>query len=157
MNITCQQCDKIFSVRPSKSNQKFCSRECKGHSQKTSILINCQECNTGFYAKPCDIKRSRKYCSHKCRGIGHGKVYSKENHPMWKGGKPSHTCIYCGKEFARYIHNSNRGTAEYCSSACMYAALSGENATLWKGGEIERTCETCNTQFYIRQHRVSMS
>ena len=64
------------------------------------------------------------------------KRISKENHPMWNGGKPK--CIDCSKVIS------------YVSKRCNSCAKKGEKAPNWKGGITE---ERKLTLFYNRQRR----
>lgn len=50
-----------------RSSVKFCSQKCFHNSNKTSILVNCKNCNLEFYKKPSQLKCSpNSFCSRSC-------------------------------------------------------------------------------------------
>jgi hypothetical protein len=99
--IICIKCDKHFLDYPSRTNKKFCSRECYNKYQRGRTFgpksptwkggqskHTCKECLRTFL----EYKyRKAKFCSRRClweykRG---------KNGITWKGGKPN--CKICGK------------------------------------------------------------
>lgn len=84
----CQFCNGIFLARRDRLG-KYCSRACnkKAHPiPRDRIDLECGNCNAIFTVKKYRVK-SAKYCSLKCLSISRGRMFSKENHPRWKGGK----------------------------------------------------------------------
>lgn len=132
--ITCKICGTKFSApnffvyheNPAR-RPKYCSKSCmaKGmsinHSGENNplwvekISIACQQCNESFSVTQDAIDAGRKFCSHKCACQNKSQVYRRENHWLWKGGKPidygpdwlkisaqvrkrdNQTCKVCGK------------------------------------------------------------
>ncbi len=67
VEMICIQCEKLFSVVPSKYNiRKYCSRKCFSEALSKKILKSCLFCEESFLFSPRLIKR--KYCSTKCSG-----------------------------------------------------------------------------------------
>jgi len=69
----CQQCGKLEMRTPSEAGRfQFCSRACRGASQRAAPSYECQTCGTTFFRK----KRggdTMEYCSRECSAIGIGK------------------------------------------------------------------------------------
>lgn len=83
VDITCVQCGKVFTVRPSHafntslgSAKKYCSRACKGLARRgawpiektNQVLYTCQECGNQWHGKR-SLQHRKKYCSRECLGV----------------------------------------------------------------------------------------
>jgi len=103
---------------------------------KRMIKVICKTCGKEFLAKPCDIKRGRKYCSEKC--------YLKSR----LTGKQI-TCKYCGKVFyatKKAISRYNAG--KYCSWDCFKKDKS-RNLNL-----IKVRCDYCGKYMYKWKNHI---
>lgn len=70
INKTCIICSKIFSIRKSLSNAKYCSNECKIQGMRARTVLHevvCTYCNKHFKIIPSRFKgKSRFYCTRSC-------------------------------------------------------------------------------------------
>lgn len=103
--VPCQQCGKMFYVRPSHLNLgsgKYCSKECaaKGRIKKPEP---CPCCGKLFVKRPKQI-----YCSRSCAAKANHASSSRT--PLKSG-----ICKVCKKEFVHGVAQS------ICSHACLFA------------------------------------
>lgn len=109
----CKQCSEVFIRPDSYTNRNvwnkklFCSKQCRGASERTSVEKQCQQCNKQMLVEQ-NLLKSKKYCSNACRIAGFNPVFTEESrrkiaeahkgkpkinmprgekHHMWKGGK----------------------------------------------------------------------
>ena len=105
------------------------------------IEIICKQC--GNTAKIIKYQRSGEFCSQRCstqwkRG---------ENHPMWKGGKATLICEYCGKPYKDNLTADRK----YCSNSCSAKRRVGPLNPAWQGGiSFEPYCPKFNAEFKER-------
>jgi endogenous inhibitor of DNA gyrase (YacG/DUF329 family) len=67
--VNCTVCKKDYKVRPYQvNNTKFCSIECKNHTQYTRRDYRCAGC--GKEAQTSGSRPRKKYCSMECKSIG---------------------------------------------------------------------------------------
>lgn len=149
----CKNCDKYYEGR----GKYYCSRLCSSKftaNSRSKILkgrmlspstqfksghipwninktkkLKCIICGITF--APGDIKRNHKYCSNKCKGIGHSKYRIGENSSNWKGGftKILHT----------WRHNSRHNQ--------------------WRNQVLMRdncTCQMCGYQKELHAHHIKL-
>jgi len=125
---TCKQCNSAFNVKPSHSEQYFCSRNCKTEyealhgrpaAQKQMLQFTCKECGSPFKFKPAYVRHYQSkfgkapvYCSMPCSDKGRRKD-ADERHKT--------RCKNCGNEFYR-TRRKGSGTIyheqELCSKQC---------------------------------------
>src|ERR1700678_480543 len=126
----CLQCLKPFSVKPSRSERKFCSGGCKtahetAHGRpaahKPMIEFNCRECGKPFTVKPADVRfynskygKDPAYCSIPCSAVGRRKDTML---------RQRFTCLQCGKEQSRRRKPGGRVYAQqkFCNTECKAA------------------------------------
>jgi endogenous inhibitor of DNA gyrase (YacG/DUF329 family) len=100
------------------------------YKRKKRIKIKCLICGRKVYTSPAFIKRERKYCSNKCKGIGH------------RVRRPKRKCSMCGKTFIR--RRNLRGKNSFCSQKCYWdfrKLKKGTSNPNWKGGYSK--CSIC--------------
>lgn len=102
---TCPQCHIPFNAKRKK--QVYCSRFCKGESQKLKIEYQCAGCGKKFWNYPY-LKRKSNYCSLNC--------YHNFNRK-----KQTRTCLACGKEFKVKNYLILKGFGKFCSRKCQHA------------------------------------
>lgn len=79
--------------------------------------------------------RKRVYCSRKCYGL----AARGENHPKWNGGKESHVCTQCGKEYDDYSPPSKEFLKKrFCGMACKRKWFREKNHPAWLGEDYPR-------------------
>jgi hypothetical protein len=137
--VTCLQCGKRYTVRPSeKSNLSYCSRECYGKSKtkQASVERECFYCGEKFNS----FKSSgQRFCSQKCGAqarrielhfcpCGNNSVKNRQSkycsdecrnkYGKTKTGQPPvvKICLGCNEEFSRPWYYS--GKMLYCSNEC---------------------------------------
>lgn len=98
---TCKQCKKVFEVKPSKSDTKFCGHECYvADGRKRWVVKTCLECRKEFRS----IKSAeRSLCSKTCQN-----VYQKGR---YKARTVVRNCLKCERAFrsrGRYNKVCNR-------------------------------------------------
>lgn len=103
--ITCQQCHEPLIKIQQKYHRKFCSRNCKGESQKKRIILTCTGCSKKFSVHPY-LKRKSNYCSRKC---------------YWDSTrtKEKRLCSECHKQFFATGAQLRNGFGIYCSKKCQ--------------------------------------
>lgn len=62
ITIKCIHCGKEFDVIPSKSSQKYCSRDCFTAARRKKIERVCPHCGKTFV----NLMNRTKYCSRDC-------------------------------------------------------------------------------------------
>jgi len=128
---TCLYCGKTFTVYPSGSSRRFCSKECSNKNRmnkRTGIEKDCLVCGKVFYVFPKD--KHQKCCSMKCSFILRKK----------KTPKIKIICNGCGKEF--FVTPSHSHT-KFCNKKCSHEYRM-----------VERTCEWCGKKFSVKLSRV---
>ena len=104
-NATCYVCNKKFRRVPSRIKTiNFCSKECRGISQRKRVIIHCDNCKKEISVLPY-YESIRKYCSQKCASEAS------------KTGSIGH-CENCGKMFYKTPSKDKK----YCSPKCASEA-----------------------------------
>lgn len=128
----CCYCGKsVMVIRSRYDSWMCCSRDCRNKFiLSNKIIQKCYTCGKEFYVTQSDIKRNKKYCSHKCYGKILSKMYLKSGNPQWKDGrslknkrimdarykewvklvniKCHNTCQSCGVQRHRFNHGMSR-------------------------------------------------
>lgn len=118
ITLDCNGCGSSFEVYPSKSDKKFCSRECWSDSSR--VEKTCEFCSEGFWTyKSVD----KKYCSDEC--------YREDNSKSFKTVE----CEFCGSEFEKDIKQIEKYPRHFCNKSCKASSQTGEDSTNWKGGD----------------------
>ena len=93
--LTCEQCNNKFEVYPSRKNQKFCNKKCKGewmndqkgknspHWQGGKVTLICKQCNNKYQSAQ---SKNQKFCSKECQSKYKSENNISENHWNWQGG-----------------------------------------------------------------------
>lgn len=162
ITVKCKVCGNLFKKYRCKP-QVTCSVKCgiiyAGERRKRRTIIVCEIC--GEKVSVPLSKSNRRFCSNKCRNIGHGFDVSGEKHPSWKGGKTPHhrghkwgsirtemikiynnTCQDCGKTLEDkdcHIHH----IIPYCHYNTSEEANTPNNLVL--------LCRSCHTK---RERRI---
>ena len=137
---SCEHCQKIMMVQPSRKNRRFCSRQCKWDYTKEhgNTELTCEICFrkytiANFFADATDGRKSR-YCSKDCQYKAFSEKRLGKGNPLWVD-KIKKTCPVCKKEF--WVAPSNKLIC--CSSECGHKRRSKiyrrENHWLWTGGK----------------------
>lgn len=108
---SCPVCCSIFEVYPSQADRVHCSRGCAGIARRTRDRANllCEACGED---RP--VNRQR-FCSAACAYTGR----KGDKSPRWRGGgRVKSVCVGCGKDFAAYRPDVERGYGKYCSQGC---------------------------------------
>jgi hypothetical protein len=90
MITICKECDKTFSILPSRVNinGNYCSRQCMHKSfrarpeRRNGIVKQCEVCSSMFY-----VTQSRsyyKFCSYRCRGLSCSMNTRGSKHWRWR-------------------------------------------------------------------------
>ncbi len=119
IQLTCQQCGKLFSAKPKDAGRKFCEFACykayeaehgRERNKVEPIRFTCKNCEKPFQRNPGELRSYHKkfgkdplYCSRACSHIGRTDVETK-------------TCPICETSFATAGHSKNR--TETCSDPC---------------------------------------
>lgn len=94
----CEQCGTEFSVKPSETDRKFCSRKCyhaynretnrfagENNAQwKEKVQNKCEWCGGSFEVMPCRASW-RRFCSNECLN-GWKSSITGPDHPLWRAG-----------------------------------------------------------------------
>ncbi len=146
----CEQCGQAFTPKRNRHDQapqRFCSRACRGASQRRTVTAVCASCGVDFV--PVTSERARGgglYCGTACYHTAQRttieltcahceRVFTRT--PSTVGRFCSHTCYNlsrkvalvcprCGETF--YRKASQTGTARYCSRACKERETPAETA-----------------------------
>ena len=97
----CEQCGRVFDVKPHQIRRRFCSPECANAWQSCGMIVACETCGQPVRSIP---SRPRLYCSHQCRATAQKTgVYLR--------------CANCGA--FRYSPRSHvRQDVPFCSTGC---------------------------------------
>ncbi|KKU70087.1 MAG: HNH endonuclease [Parcubacteria group bacterium GW2011_GWA2_47_21] len=125
--LSCDSCHCYFSRKPSQiglAKRHFCSTYCQYKASRKGSFVRCLQCSKKVYKSLNNLKRSKSkkhFCSVLCSNIWHGKEFSREKHPNWKGGEFSYKdalkrhdvlkqCVLCGKSDQRIlaVHHVDR-------------------------------------------------
>ena len=141
--LICQQCGEEFYG--SHKTQKYCSKKCRDKSKINKIKFNCDYCGKESETIESEYNRHKNhYCSKECGYKHRSSLYSKDNHPNWKGGGIVTTCDYCGKEIIIPLDRFKRSNNNFCDMKCLgkYKSINnlGSNNPNWNPNltEIER-------------------
>jgi endogenous inhibitor of DNA gyrase (YacG/DUF329 family) len=94
--VFCSVCGKSFKRKPSQINRSlnhYCSNKCHNTAKRLGIYTKCANCHKPVYKtlKAVQASKNKKFfCCKKCSNKVHGQIYSRTNHPNWKGGKYSY-------------------------------------------------------------------
>jgi very-short-patch-repair endonuclease len=106
----CPHCEQVLSVKnfnKDKSQPKGIMTFCKSCKKTTRNIIKkiCFICKKEFYS----YNRKTRFCSRKCSGNWHGKIFKGKNHPNYKE-KPIKYCIECNKKLNNkaYLFHTKR-------------------------------------------------
>lgn len=129
----CKECQGTFN---GKRKQVFCSKVCRGISDKKKNRsdIACDGCGTTFNKLNSQIERSEKhFCSSACRYANQGKFIKGDDNPNWKNKTTKRKCLCCGGVFSYSLY---KGRGKYCSMKCknehQMVTLVGENNPNYK-------------------------
>ncbi len=102
----CRYCKSIFVSYASQKRQ-YCSRECI--SKERSVSINCETCKEEILTTAGVLRqrKSMKFCSTKCMGVG-----------LSKGKNKKIKCDECGKIFTRLKIRLKSKKRNFCSVTC---------------------------------------
>lgn len=135
VEITCENCQKNFSVRPSRSEARFCSMECR--SEYSLVELNCEQCGNAFEVRK--FNSDRQYCSTDCQY----KSMEKEN--------PTVICENCGDEYS--VKPSEEDRTRFCSRKCAGAGITPD----FDKEEVTLTCAWCNEEFKTYPYREGVA
>ena len=123
----CKYCLLLLSAAPISRHQKFCSRKCKGDSQKREISLFCPNCGKEFSIDPY-LKRTTNYCSRKC---------------YWNASRRKHkrVCKICGKEFQIKEYLIKKSFGKFCSKKCQFLA--------YQNKQVGKKCKRCGEEFLV--------
>jgi 5-methylcytosine-specific restriction endonuclease McrA len=114
VTLSCNQCDKDFSVREFNSDRKYCSADCQYKSmEKEKVPLDCENCGDTFKVKP-SVSEKRRFCSYYCNGVGTERDTSTN--------KKSVTCEICDNSFKVWPYRLDE--AKTCSWSCRNKLMS---------------------------------
>lgn len=125
-NRYCLICQTPLSSLQISQHQKFCSKTCKGKSQRKIICITCPNCKKEFFILPY-LQRATNYCSVKCYLDATRKKHKK-------------ICKICGKEFSIKDYLVKQGFGIYCSRKCQF--------TDYENHRVSLVCKSCRKTFF---------
>jgi len=169
----CECCGKEFTVKQSKSDQKYCSRSCTSKSiEKREIESTCENCGSVYtgekHSKYCSAtcrndslkeERNCKECGEvfRCRKAHNNSYCSSKCASLARRSRVKCICENCGEE---YLKIKSRRDSKYCSRECMYSARSITKSCAQCGSEF--TCtksdssqKYCCRECYLGSHRVT--
>lgn len=95
----CLNCNKKYSVIPSRKDSKFCNQNCRAkyyakiitERQKNRVNVRCDNCKKIFIKKESDV-RNFNFCCTDCMYEYYSKegLFSGENSGTWNGGKKTY-------------------------------------------------------------------
>jgi len=104
VQLTCENCNGTFSVKPKDSGRRFCKRSCQTEYERLNgrlaarvplLTFTCKQCGNPFTMKPSIVTALRKkwgrdplYCSMPCSDLGRRRDAEEKN---------KFTCLQCGK------------------------------------------------------------
>lgn len=99
ITIICKECGVDFKVIKSRTNAKYCSRNCLGKANgkrakknlSKRLKITCEQCAKPFMKKP-SVIRTLNFCSVECMGTYYREqsLFSGESSGTWRGGKKTY-------------------------------------------------------------------
>jgi hypothetical protein len=99
VNVLCKHCKKEFYAKPSwlkKGWGVYCSNECRYEGGRLGQVISCFGCGKEAYKQPKALTRSKSgnyFCGKSCQTKWRNKIFAKDKHPNWKGGKASYRSL----------------------------------------------------------------
>ena len=115
----CSICGKEFISN--KNNRLFCSKKCRGLSERKRIIFKCDNCGKEISIKQSYYKEDLKhhFCCRKCS--------DEYNHKI---NNISFKCDYCGKETITNLFQYNKSNGKhFCSQKCVKKYFVGENSS----------------------------
>lgn len=91
-------------------------RRCQSSENEESIGNTCRQCGAPLF--PSQLRKTKKFCSDKCRIAWWNANRTKLNKPSEKEYK----CAFCGKTFRSYPSKKQK----YCSRICFSLSLRKE-------------------------------
>lgn len=128
---TCKHCGHTFQVVPSKSNQKYCSRQCMAERFRTGSIVSCANCGKETYHPKNQIERSKSglfFCSSQCLNEyaattqGHQTLKPNARQQYDKMLKGEYAgCASCGKTIykTRNRLKKSKSGLVFCSPQCF--------------------------------------
>lgn len=120
----CEVCGNEFSLSPSKSGRRFCSKSCfYVHRFKDfNISRNCSHCGTPIKTTLWKLaNRKHLFCSFKCR------CEAQKN-------RDAIPCENCGTTFFKRISQKSRTKHHFCCHKCSEEFHVGNNHMMFIGG-----------------------
>lgn len=96
VQVICKHCSKEFYAKPSWIKNGYgiyCSNHCSFASRKQGETVFCHVCGTETYKQRKALTRSKSgkfFCTKSCQTKWRNRVYVREDHPNWKGGRHSY-------------------------------------------------------------------
>lgn len=158
VEVTCQQCNVNFSVKPHKLTEgkgKYCSRKCRWLAvagkprgaygiRVPRVSRACKECGKTFQTIASQVKAGNGiFCSRKCNGRHNGK----------NSGRPpvEKECVICGKGFVTRLDEIEAGRGACCSVKCAGKKRTADKKLLLESQPF--VCKCCGKVF-TEQRRV---
>lgn len=116
----CDRCGKRIRTYKSWGLRRFCSRACAIGEVRENRAVTCPRCGVEFTAD--EYQKNRKYCSSKCRGVGH---------------RTDLVCVQCSGQFQQWASWAPTGPV-LCSRECRVGYWRARPTSAGKG-----TCATC--------------
>jgi endogenous inhibitor of DNA gyrase (YacG/DUF329 family) len=149
----CLHCGKKFSMPPSQSNKRYCSKRCwydsvelrETHTDKNAFTKSCSICGKERRFTSFHKDKNRQFCSKACADIGSGLRWSGNANPNWQGGQPSE-CVVCEAAFWK----KPSSVQITCSPSCGYKYRKSCN---W----IDSECGYCGKKFLAQRFVIEKS
>jgi len=143
IKITCDECGDEFTVPPSNSEQKYCSRECylykNNPNKEEKVSVNCDWCDSNIQRIPSLVERTENnFCDQKCSSKWRSENWTGERSPTYKDASVECTCEWCGSDYEEWSTRKER--TRFCSLECRnkwQSSRDGPEHPLYKGGRKE--------------------
>jgi len=161
VQLTCDHCGKQYSVRPSRSDSKYCGKECQDEAQrgqnnpnwKPKESLTCEWCGNKYEVWPSKVEDSR-FCSRGCHTNWLHDTYSGEDSPH--SNRKTKTCEHCGEEFDYPASRDDTGEYErtYCGPECHRQHLVENPDRHPNHSKVQKTCKVCGKEFEVKPTRA---
>lgn len=137
----CESCLLEYDTPPSR-RPRYCSIQCAGEAKRNGETRACAQCGRGFYARPSEDRRDRRFCSKSCATTARNLT---DTNPSFHRDISGERNPMFGKGLSGPAHP-------------MFGRR-GSEAPAWKGGRKHRRdgyVQVWTSSGYILEHRLIM-
>lgn len=150
----CEQCGREFSVPPSRSDQRFCSKPCHGEWKEENTettVVTCDDCggprSKGSKSGLCwECRKARD--NGRCEACGKALLHYQESFcskacygDSRRKGEAVRPCEVCGEPVEQPAGSEKKSCSEECRRTLISEA---------QGGREDRECPECGTEFNVK-------